>query len=154
MPAQLNAPTGDSDEWESKACLADLFGDRYKHSFYVLLGRRWCIFLSSPLGAVTIESVFGAASGDNAFCEVADPGRLAVLRVCVECFSCLLVAGGASGNLFCPRFRSNDSAESTSAVGSESCPAGAKARTLAAESGTLGAVARAGHQKSRGPASA
>ena len=138
-----------------EACLAaNFFVDRYKHSFYVLLGRRWCIFLSSPLGAATIESVFGAASGHNAFCEVADPGRLAVLRVCVGCFSCLLVAGGVSGSVFCPRFRSNDSSESTRAVGSESCPAGAKARTIAAESGTLGAAARAGHQKSRGAARA
>src|SRR3984885_6535595 len=110
--------------------------------------------LSSPLGAATIESVFGAASGDNAFCEVADPGRLAVLRVCVECFGCLLVAGGVSGSLFRAKCRADDSAESTSAVGSESCPAGAKARTLAAESRTFGAVARAGHQKSRGAASA
>ena len=109
---------------------------------------------SSPLGAATIESVFGAASGDNAFCEAADPGSPAVLRVCVECFSCLPVAGGVSGTLFRAKCHSNDSSESTSAVGSKSCPAGAKARTLAAESGTLGAVARAGHQKSRGPASA
>ena len=138
-----------------EACLAaNFFGDRYKHSFYVLSGRRWCIFTQFPLGAATIESVFGAASGDSAFCEAADPGRPAVLRVCVECFSCLLVAGGVSESLFRAKSRANDSAESTSAVGSESCPAGAKARTLAAESGTLSAVARAGHQKSRGAASA
>src|ERR1700723_3046829 len=63
-----------------EACLtADLFGDRYKHSFYVLWGRRWCIFLSSPLERQRLSLSLGRRL------EITHSVRLPILAALLSC---------------------------------------------------------------------
>lgn len=115
-----------------------------------------------PVESGSIESGFGAASRDHAFCANGNIGRLIGVRSFPRFLGCSLIAG--RGNSRCSlcrtghldawsKFRSTESAdhaaEPTTSFGNESHASGRKACAFGTKSDAIGAVARASHQESR-----